>query len=89
MSTVCPTYVSEMTPKNVRGRITGLFQIVVVVGVAVSYWLEYIINVRMKPQTAQWRIPIGPFSRTSLGCSVQSLTFLRYLQDSKSPPPVL
>lgn len=77
MSTVCPTYVSEMTPKNVRGRITGLFQIVVVVGVAVSYWLEYLINVRMKPQTAQWRIPIGLFPFTSLGCLVQSLTFLR------------
>jgi MFS family permease len=40
MSTVCPTYVAEMTPKDVRGRITGMFQIVVVVGVAFSYWIE-------------------------------------------------
>lgn len=36
MSNVCPTYVSEMTPKEVRGRITGMFQIVVVIGVAFS-----------------------------------------------------
>lgn len=26
VSTVCPTYVAEMAPKSVRGRITGLFQ---------------------------------------------------------------
>lgn len=36
MSMVCPTYASEIAPKEIRGRITGMFQIVVVVGVAVS-----------------------------------------------------
>jgi MFS family permease len=34
MSMVCPTYVSELSPKHIRGRITGLFQVVVVIGVA-------------------------------------------------------
>ncbi|KAL7410405.1 putative high-affinity glucose transporter of the major facilitator superfamily [Mrakia frigida] len=60
MSTVCPTYVSEMAPKQVRGRITGLFQIVVVVGVAAAYWLEYVISVTpTKNSSASWQIPIG------------------------------
>ncbi|KAL7412364.1 putative high-affinity glucose transporter of the major facilitator superfamily [Mrakia frigida] len=60
MSTVCPTYVSELAPKNVRGRITGLFQIVVVIGVAFSYWIEYAISVSaMKSSSASWRIPIA------------------------------
>lgn len=60
MSVVCPTYVSEMTPKEVRGRITGMFQIVVVVGVAFSYWITYAINVSRPVQTsASWRIPIA------------------------------
>jgi MFS family permease len=31
---VCPTYVSELSPKHIRGRITGLFQVIVVIGVA-------------------------------------------------------
>jgi hypothetical protein len=35
MSVVCPTYAAELSPKDIRGRITGLFQIIVVVGVAV------------------------------------------------------
>ena len=39
MSMVCPTYASEIAPKEIRGRVTGLFQIVVVVGVAFSYWV--------------------------------------------------
>jgi len=34
MSMVCPTYVSELSPKHIRGRITGLFQVIVVIGVA-------------------------------------------------------
>lgn len=40
MSMVCPTYASEIAPKEIRGRITGLFQVVVVVGVAFSYWIS-------------------------------------------------
>ncbi|KAL7416371.1 sugar transporter [Mrakia frigida] len=60
MSTVCPTFVSEMAPKEVRGRITGLFQIVVVVGVAAAYWIEYGLSVSpLKDTTDSWRIPIG------------------------------
>lgn len=39
MSATCPLYISELAPANVRGRITGLFQILVVIGVAISYWL--------------------------------------------------
>ncbi|OCB83889.1 sugar transporter [Sanghuangporus baumii] len=33
ISAVAPTYVSECSPKDVRGRVTGLFQIMVAVGV--------------------------------------------------------
>lgn len=33
-------YVSECSPKGVRGRITGLFQIFVASGVAISYWVN-------------------------------------------------
>lgn len=30
-----PTYVAEVAPKEVRGRITGLFQVCLTVGIAV------------------------------------------------------
>lgn len=40
ISAVAPAYVSECSPKNVRGRITGLFQIMVATGVMLSYFIN-------------------------------------------------
>ena len=40
ISAVAPAFVSECSPKEVRGRITGMFQIMVAVGVMLSYWIN-------------------------------------------------
>ena len=40
ISAVAPAYLSECAPKDVRGRITGMFQIFVAAGVALSYWVN-------------------------------------------------
>ena len=40
ISAVAPTYVSECSPKQVRGRITGIFQIMVAMGGMVSYFVN-------------------------------------------------
>ncbi len=40
ISAVAPAYVSECSPKDVRGRITGLFQIMVAIGVMISYFIN-------------------------------------------------
>lgn len=40
VSAVAPAYVSECSPKAVRGRITGLFQIMVAIGVMISYFIN-------------------------------------------------
>lgn len=40
ISAVAPAYVSECSPKDVRGRITGLFQIMVAIGVMLSYFIN-------------------------------------------------
>lgn len=40
ISAVAPAFVSECSPKSVRGRITGLFQIMVAIGVMISYFLN-------------------------------------------------
>ena len=40
ISAVAPTFVSECSPKDVRGRITGLFQIMVAIGVMLSYFVN-------------------------------------------------
>ncbi|KAJ7069309.1 general substrate transporter [Mycena amicta] len=54
-----PLFVSECSPKDVRGRITGLFQIFVAIGVMLSYWVNYGIAVHLKPGPNYWRIPFG------------------------------
>jgi MFS family permease len=40
ISAVAPAYVSECSPKEVRGRITGMFQVLVAAGVMVSYFIN-------------------------------------------------
>ncbi|KAJ7304531.1 general substrate transporter [Mycena albidolilacea] len=59
ISAVSPAFVSECSPKEVRGRITGLFQIFVAIGVMMSYWVNYGISVHVKPGPKLWQIPFG------------------------------
>ena len=40
ISAVAPAYVSECAPKDVRGRITGTFQVGVAFGVMISYFVN-------------------------------------------------
>jgi MFS family permease len=75
MSMVCPTYVSELSPKHIRGRITGLFQVIVVIGVAVSYWITYGVQ-HMEPTSTQWRIPVG-FQLVPVGLMLCVLPFMK------------
>ncbi|THG95570.1 hypothetical protein EW026_g6108 [Hermanssonia centrifuga] len=59
ISAVAPAFVSECSPKEVRGRITGLFQIMVAIGVMLSYWINLGISLHIKTGFAVWRIPLG------------------------------
>jgi MFS family permease len=75
MSSVCPAYSSEISPKEIRGRVTGQFQvscrphkciwclmspIIVVTGVAVSFWINYAVSLYpASTGSLQWRVPIG------------------------------
>ncbi|KAJ7120579.1 general substrate transporter [Mycena crocata] len=61
ISAVAPAYVSECSPKDVRGRITGLFQITVAIGVMISYFINYGIsqNPTIANSPAVWQLPFG------------------------------
>ncbi|OCF70909.1 sugar transporter [Kwoniella mangroviensis CBS 8886] len=77
MSMVCPTYASEIAPKEIRGRITGMFQVIVVIGVAFSYWINYGVTFMNASRGAiQWRIPIG-FQFVPVGFMVMLLPLLK------------
>ncbi|EMD36138.1 hypothetical protein CERSUDRAFT_96362, partial [Gelatoporia subvermispora B] len=59
ISAVAPAYVSECAPKDVRGRITGLFQIMVAIGVMLSYFINLGISLHEPSGPQVWRIPFG------------------------------
>ncbi|PPQ76088.1 hypothetical protein CVT26_004595 [Gymnopilus dilepis] len=59
LSAVAPAYVSECSPKDVRGRITGLFQIMVAFGVMISYFMNYGIGIHFASGFQIWQIPFG------------------------------
>ncbi|KZT05752.1 general substrate transporter [Laetiporus sulphureus 93-53] len=59
ISAVAPAFVSECSPKDVRGRITGLFQIMVAIGVMISYFINLGISLHIPDGPKVWRIPFG------------------------------
>lgn len=74
ISAVAPAYVSECSPKEVRGRITGMFQVLVASGVMVSYFINCTsqaytvihvnttadgVNLHVASGPKIWRIPFG------------------------------
>ncbi|TRM66819.1 general substrate transporter [Schizophyllum amplum] len=58
VTAVAPAYVSECAPKEVRGRITGMFQIMVAFGVMISYFVNYGVGLHQTGQ-AVWQIPFA------------------------------
>lgn len=41
VSVVVPTYISESAPRLIRGRLTGMYQLAIVFGIAFSFWVNY------------------------------------------------
>ncbi|KAG8930793.1 hypothetical protein FRC02_003665 [Tulasnella sp. 418] len=59
VSVVVPQYVSESSPKHVRGRLTGMYQLAIVFGIAFSFWVNYgLLNQfgESPDKPAQWQI---------------------------------
>jgi MFS family permease len=76
LSAICPTYVGELAPRNIRANITGLFQVLVVVGVALSYWINYAVSFMDGKSSKQWRISVG-FQLVPVGIMIALLPFIK------------
>ncbi|KAH7884766.1 general substrate transporter [Phlebopus sp. FC_14] len=60
MSTaLIPSYVSECTPKAIRGRCTGCIQFSNNIGIMLSFWVNYSSALHVPFGQAQWRMPFG------------------------------
>ncbi|KAF7316717.1 MFS domain-containing protein [Mycena chlorophos] len=60
VSCIIPTYVSECTPRAIRGRCTGMMQLANNFGIMISYWVNYSASLHW-PATSQhqWRMPLA------------------------------
>lgn len=54
-----PMYIAEISPRKLRGRLGTLWQFLIVLGIMVSYWIDYACLRHLPPGHAQWRIPLG------------------------------
>ncbi|KIM24299.1 hypothetical protein M408DRAFT_234257 [Serendipita vermifera MAFF 305830] len=63
VSTVVPMYVSESAPKHIRGRLTGMYQLFNVTGIALSFWVNYGMLVQIGDDDINnqviWRVPFA------------------------------
>ncbi|SNX81362.1 related to quinate transport protein [Melanopsichium pennsylvanicum] len=60
-SSVVPTYLSECAPRSIRGRLSGMYQLLIVTGICVAYFVNYgmVQNYPDQSSSAMWQIPFA------------------------------
>ena len=60
-SVVIPIYMSEMSPKDIRGRLGSCYQWMFTIGIFCSYWVDYAVGKApgFAHMSKQWQVPIG------------------------------
>ena len=80
LSSVCaPIYTAEIAPAKVRGRLVGLVQFNIVLGILVAYLSNYIIDLIVHDQEIAWRWMLGVMV-------VPSVLFLVFLMTVPETP---
>ena len=59
LSMIVPVYQSEISTKEIRGRLLSFQQWAITIGIAVSFWTNYGTEKYLASSSASWRIPLG------------------------------
>jgi len=81
LSTVIPMYVSEMSPKSIRGTLGTLFQLMITIGLLVAFLVTLAFNKSsdtMNPENHDWRWALG----TQAGLSIMLFFGMIFLPES-------
>lgn len=55
-----PVYIAECSPALIRGRLVGIFEIMLQIALVFGFWVNYAVEKNISSSTAaQWRIPVG------------------------------
>lgn len=57
-SMLTPTYISEMAPKRIRGRLLTCYGVMLFASIALSYWVDYACHQTLTGDN-QWLVPVG------------------------------
>lgn len=57
-SMLTPTFISEMAPKHIRGKLLTFYGCALFFGIAISYWIDYACQQTLSG-SAQWLVPVG------------------------------
>ena len=81
-SVLGPVYIAELAPAKWRGRMVGLFQINIVIGILLAYLSNYLISL-LNLGAIEWRWQLGvagiPFASSSSSCSTRIPRSSRWL----------
>ena len=59
-SLIIPVYISESSPPAIRGRLIGIFEILLQFSQLPGFWVNYGVNRNISGSSdSQWRIPFG------------------------------
>ena len=57
---ILPIYVSECSPAQIRGRLVGVFEIMLQLALVCGFWVNYGVNQNISPEgDKQWHIPVA------------------------------
>lgn len=57
---ILPIYVSECSPALIRGRLVGVFEIMLQIALVFGFWVNYGVNKNISPETSkQWHVPVA------------------------------
>ncbi|KAI5964638.1 uncharacterized protein KGF55_001707 [Candida pseudojiufengensis] len=57
LSVVCPMFISEVSPRHLRGTLVCCFQLMITMGIFLGYCTTY--GTKTYSDSRQWRIPLG------------------------------
>lgn len=59
-STMIPIFIAECSPALIRGRLVGIFEIMLQIALVFGFWVNYGVKKDITPDVnKQWRIPVG------------------------------
>lgn len=75
-SMILPIYIAECSPAMIRGRLVGLFEIMLQIALVFGFWVNYGVNQNIPgTESKQWHIPVA-IQFVPAGLSILSMPFM-------------